>query len=298
VIKLGLGTAQWGSPYGVSNTAGVPADTEIRQILSAAGGYGLSIIDTASQYGFSEETLGRCLPDASHFRIVTKTPALKTTRVTIDDVQRMKAAFQQSLQRLRRESIYGLLIHHPADLAADPDGLLWQALQDLRRQKLVEKIGVSVYTGLEIDAMIGQVRPDIIQVPYNVLDQRLAQSGHLTRLKEMGIEVHARSIFLQGLLLMDVDHLPAYFNPWVPLLREFLGDVRRRGMTPLQSALHAVLARPEIDSVLVGVPSWREFEAIMTAARALPTGATHDWTRWAVSDERLLNPSFWKVSAA
>ena len=293
-MKIGIGTAQWGGAYGVSNTQGPPSKLEIQRILSLAQGEGLKIIDTASQYGASEERLGESLPKTHSFQIVTKTSDVSRRGLTAADAARIQETVAQSLRRLGQESIYGLLIHHAEELISDSSGLLWKTLQSMRAQGLVQKIGVSVYTGSEIDFILDHALPDMIQLPFNVFDQRLLRSGHLAMLKQAGIEIHARSVFLQGLLLMNLRDVPDYFAPWRPSLERYHAALQRSGMNLLQGALQFVLQQPEIDCVLVGIPTHTQLSEIIQTIKSLP-GKAPDLDSMSILDEKLLNPSQWNL---
>ncbi len=294
-MKLGIGTAQWGLPYGVSNTYGVPSSEQIQTILNLAQKNDIHLLDTAFQYGTSEERIGSALVAEHGFRIVTKTPALKTKHVTAAEAQTVEDSFRTSLKRLHQSSVEGLLIHHMPDLSADTDGLLWKTLESLKKEGVVRKIGISVYTAAELDNAMARITPDIVQIPFNVLDQRLLESGHLEKLKKKGIEVHARSVFLQGLLLMEENKWPPFFKPWHGQLGQFHDLLRTAELSPLQGALQFVLQNKFIDCVVVGVASAGEFKEIIQAARA-KSAADVDWTAIAATDETLLNPSRWSLT--
>ena len=217
--KLGLGTAQWGMQYGVSNTQGQTQPEEVREILKVAQSAGISLLDTASLYGNAEQALGQT--NLSSFRIITKTPKFGKNLVSRADAEHLVRTFTASLQKLGMESIYGLLIHDSEDIFSGNGSQLIDAMTKLRSQGLTSKIGISVYSSSQIKKALDLFKPDIIQLPINVLDQRLIQDGTIAHLSELGIEVHARSPFLQGLLLMSLDDMPTYFEPWTQLLSKW-----------------------------------------------------------------------------
>lgn len=168
---------------------------------------------------------------------------------------------------------------------------MFGAMQDLRDKGLVKKIGVSVYEAREIEDLLERYSLDLIQVPVSVLDQRLLQAGYLEELKRLDMEVHARSVFLQGLLLMDSDNLPEYFTSIRNHLEDFHSYCSRMGTSALEACLDFALELPEIDRVLVGVCSREELKDILCAAN---TGKTlEDYTRHALYEEKILNPRLW-----
>ena len=103
----------------------------------------------------------------------------------------LEKSFCESLSRLKLKSIYGLLVHDASDLVSDDGPAVFDAMQQLKQRGLVQKLGVTVYSGSQIDAVVGRFLVDLVQVPVNVLDQRLIKSGHIAALKAKGIEVHA-----------------------------------------------------------------------------------------------------------
>ena len=136
-------------------------------------------------------------------------------------------------------------------------------------------------------ALAARFQPDVMQLPFSLLDQRLLADGTLARLAELGVEIHARSLFLQGLLFLDP--VPDNLREAGPHLARLRAELREAGITPLAAALGFVLGRPEIGVGLVGVTSAREFDQIVSAPPPPPL----DWARFALADERVLTPSRW-----
>jgi aryl-alcohol dehydrogenase-like predicted oxidoreductase len=154
----------------------------------------------------------------------------------------------------------------------------------------VKKIGLSVYNGAQIDRALERFPIDLIQLPLSVLDQRLLRSGHLDRLKERGVEIHARSIFLQGLLFLDPQALPPFFDPVRSHLMSVREAVRGAGHSMLSAAVSFVERLPQIDRVIVGATNLAELEQIIAAAREpAPLPASE----LAFHEARILDPSQW-----
>ena len=277
MTRLGLGTVQFGQAYGVSNRRGQVSRSEAAAILARAAQAGVGVLDTAANYGEAESVLAAL--DTAPFRIVTKTITVK------DGVPAVVARARASRAALPCADT--LLVHAAADLE---DAALWPALQRLKAEGVFAKIGISVYVADDPAALAARFKPDVMQLPFSLLDQRLLQDGTLARLQGMGVEIHARSLFLQGLLLMETPplHLESA-APHLAALRTRLADA---GTTPLAAALGFVLARPEIAVGLVGVTSAAELEEILAAA-AQPLPAL-DWQAFALKDERILTPSLWR----
>lgn len=293
VTRLGLGAVQFGLDYGIANRRGKTALEEVHDILTIAAERGIRTIDTAPAYGDSEEVLGCALPCDHRFQIVTKTPAFDTGMITADDARRLRHSFDQSLKRLAQQAVYGLLVHHAEDLLAPGGERLWEAMTALKTAGKVQVIGVSVYTARQIDAILARFAVDVIQLPVNLFDQRLVQSGHLRELKRRGIEIHARSVFLQGLLLMAPEEIPEPLAAAQPLLAGLRRETERAGISPQQAALGFMKSIVEIDRILIGVESGRQLRDNIAAFTA---GASLPFDRFAVTDEHILNPSLWKTT--
>jgi aryl-alcohol dehydrogenase-like predicted oxidoreductase len=181
-----------------------------------------------------------------------------------------------------------LLVHAAADL---DDPALWPALQRLKTEGVFAKIGISTYVADAPAMLAARFRPDVIQLPFSLLDQRLLHDGTLAQLQDLGVEIHARSLFLQGLLLMAPQALPAHLRAAAPHLIALHARLAAADMTPLAAALGFVRARPQIAIGLVGVTGLEELNGIL-AAQALPPSDL-DWDACALHDERLLTPSLW-----
>ena len=286
---------QFGLDYGLSNAGGRTAEAEVRRVLETAARCGMTVLDTAALYGESESVLGKTLPANRSFRIVTKTPRFGRATITSDDARELEQTFGRSLQKLGRGSVYGLLAHHADDLLAERGNLLYEKMRDLKERFFIEKIGVSIYRSEQIDGILDRYAIDLIQLPVNVLDQRLITSGHLRKLKRAGVEVHARSAFLQGLLLMDPEGLPAYFEPIRDHLRGYQMTLRDLGLSPVEAAIGFVAGLPEVDVVVCGVNDHVQLEEICRGYRELD-GAP--FRRFGIADEEMLDPSKWQVNQA
>ncbi len=277
VIKLGLGTVQFGQAYGVSNARGQVSQADAATILARAAQAGVAVLDTAANYGEAEAVLAAL--DTSPFRIITKTCSAR------DGVAAAVARAKLSAQTLKVDT---LLVHAAADLEMPG---LWDALQELKAQGIFRHIGISTYVADNPAALAARFRPDVMQLPFSLLDQRLLKDGSLARLADLGVEIHARSLFLQGLLLMDTP--PEQLQDAAPHLLALRARFAAAGTTPLAAALGFVLSRPEVEIGLVGVTGVDELGDILAAAaRPLPA---LDWDACAMDDTRILTPSLWNT---
>jgi aryl-alcohol dehydrogenase-like predicted oxidoreductase len=281
LMKIGLGSAQFGLDYGVSNTYGQTPIGEVRSILALAHEAGVSVLDTAAAYGDAESALGAA--GVIGFRVVTKVPA--GTRAK--DVEHVLRA---SLARLGLEAGYGLLLHDPGDLAADDGAAIAAALERVRVMGLVAKIGISAYSAEHLETALSRMSLDLVQVPVNVFDQRLLEDGGLARLKRLGVEVHARSAFLQGLLLMEPDELPASLAGAREPLARFRRLAADNGWTPLSAALGFVAGLAEVDTVICGVNDPKQLRELLSSSDPLPS---EPFETLALQDREIIDPTRW-----
>ena len=278
--KLALGTVQFGLDYGITNQNGQVTIKEVKGILDFSKENGIDVLDTASGYGNSEKVLGGVGVD--NYQIITKTISLK------NGVDKVIDGFYQSLDDLSQKQVEGLLIHNIQDIENKQFSALFDKLNELKQQGLIKKIGFSTYTPEQVNFLLENFDFNIIQVPFNVFDTRLIQSGQLQALKSKGVEIHARSVFLQGVLL-DFDNLSDYFLTWKAQFTEYQAMVKNSGLSLLEYALNFVLSVQEIDRVLVGVNNEQQLREIVLSLKGLD--GLEDYF---INDINLLNPSLWK----
>lgn len=254
--RLALGTAQFGLAYGLNNAAGQPSATAVAEVLAAAQAAGITLLDTAAAYGNSEARLGELVGKNPAFELITKLPAGPPPQVT--------QHLAESLGRLRREQLYGVLFHAFKPLQEEPAA--WQALQAARAAGQVARIGVSLYHPHEAEWLLAEGWDiDLVQVPYNVLDQRFA--AVLPRLAAHGVEVHVRSAFLQGLLLREPATLPNFFRPLAPKLTQ-LRQLTAEAGVPLPALLLLFAAyAPGVARAVIGVDTVANLHENLAAAQ-------------------------------
>ena len=254
--RLALCTAQFGLAYGLNNQAGQPSPEAVADVLAAAQAAGLTLLDTAAAYGNSEARLGELAGANSAFELITKLPAGPPAQVA--------QQLAESLGRLRRAQLYGVLFHAFKPLQEEPAA--WQALQAARAAGQVVRIGVSLYHPHEAEWLLAEGYDlDLVQVPYNVFDQRFA--AVLPRLAARGVEVHVRSAFLQGLLLREPATLPAFFRPLAPKLTQLRALAAEAGV-PLPALLLLFAAyAPGVARAVVGVDSVANLTENLAAAQ-------------------------------
>lgn len=285
--KIALGTVQFGLNYGIANKRGQISGTEAKKIIELAKFADIDTLDTAIAYGSSEATLGEI--GVNSFNIISKIPFIPAGE---EDVRKwVQVEVSRSLQRLRVSNLYGLLLHKADDLLSEQGPDLYLAMCDARERGLIRKIGVSIYGPEELDLVLPCYDLDLVQAPFSILDTRMADSGWLTRLEDMGIEFHARSIFLQGLLLFQPGEIPSQFNSFESLFESWREWLTATNQTALEACLRFALATPAIRRVVVGVDTAEHLQSLLDVTPI----SKPDRPDWPSFDPRLVIPSAWST---
>ncbi len=293
-MKLILGTAQLGLDYGISNQAGAMPLQMAHKILNTAHNAGITTLDTAPHYGNAEARIGQFHQKSPFtFKVISKAPRFDDhDQISAQQLATLESQIKKSLSELSISEIDTLLVHALEDLQKPGGMKLWQ---HLKNHPQLKKTGVSIYTAEDIDWVLEHLNPDVIQAPFNVLDQRLLKSGHLKALKQRGIETHARSVFLQGLLLMSPEQIRARHPKALESVSQFLTFGQKSKQDPLNAALHFVLQQPLIDQVLVGVQSAAELTTLCDIAQDQPkqNWLATDWDQFYCQDPEIIDPRYW-----
>ena len=287
-MKLALGTAQFGLDYGVSNSFGQVKLLEVKSILEEAKKYNIDTLDTAIAYGNSESILGEIGVD--QFNVVTKLPPIPKDTSDID--LWVNNQVKSSLKKMHIDGVSGLLLHKSSDLLEASKMQLFDSLCKLKDDGIVNKIGVSIYNPDELDAIESHgIKIDIIQAPFNILDRRLESSGWLHKLNLAGIEVHTRSVFLQGLLLQKKEQRNPYFNKWNNYFKIFDEWVKDTRQTPLGASLNFSNSYKSINKVIVGVQNKTQLTEILASISQDSQFSVP--SELEIDDLMLINPSNW-----
>jgi aryl-alcohol dehydrogenase-like predicted oxidoreductase len=286
--KLGLSAAQFGLDYPVANPRGRPAHVEVGDILQIAARSGVGVLDTVLGAGRTEKVIGELTPRPCPFRMVVKTARCDRGPDYVE------AEARSSLKRLGVERAHAILVEQSGDLFSPSGPAMWERLKKLRDEGLFDRVGVSVYASDDPVGVARRFRPDIVQAPASLLDQRLIANGALAEMAEMGVEVHLRSIFLQGLLFLPPDRVPAQLQSASRGLSRVRRMIAEGRSDPLQAALGFALARPEASAVIVGVTTAAELQAVVAAAASPPPDL--DWDDMALDDPTALDSGRWAAA--
>lgn len=291
--QLCLGTAQFGLAYGITNAAGQVGEAEVADLLSRAEAAGILLLDTAQAYGNAEAVLGRNLPAGHQFRLISKLPAQSQAAFHPEDVQGWEQAFRSSCERLGLEALEALLLHAPADLSKPGGDQLEHWLLGLRQRGLVQRLGVSIYGAEDLEAVNPELL-DLVQLPLSLFDQRLLQDGTVARLRARGTAIHARSLYLQGLLLTPAEKWPRWVSPDVRHHQRALEALAQdRGSRLIDLALGFAQAQTDLEAVVLGLCSARELADLQEAWSASSPWEEGEWRAWALQDPGIIDPRRW-----
>ena len=282
IDMLVLGTAQFGMEYGVANRTGTPDESCVAEILDQAYISGIRILDTAAAYGESENALGRA--GVSQWEVITKVPSFSG----LSNDQLDEAVYDSvlcSLDRLKIDCLYAVLAHDYRDLVGERGRRVLGALERLRAENRVRSFGVSVYTPSDFDGL-ELATTQIVQAPFNLLDQRIVGS-------DLSAELHVRSVFLQGLLLMPPHARPARFAHWNDLLTRFDERIRDSGLDPVAFCLGFAAQKPAVAKCVVGVEHPDQLVGIVAAFDA-GVSVVIEAEDLASYDLDLIDPRRWK----
>ena len=285
--RIVLGGAQLGLPYGILNGGETLSREEVARILDTAVDHGIDSIDTAIAYGQSESIIGET--SQNRFKIISKLPPLP---VGISDVSEwVHSQVQGSLSRLKCTSLEALLLHRPQDLTGAKGAELYAAIGSLMAEKMIHRFGVSIYSPDDLEGIIDTFDIQVVQAPLNVFDRRIL--GVTDQLSALNIEVHVRSVFLQGVLIASPKDRPQRFEPWSEHFALFDEWVRSSGVSAMACCLGFALQQPGIAKLVIGTTSAKSLDEIMNS---IPNSVLEVPAHLQSSVEQLIDPRVWNAA--
>jgi aryl-alcohol dehydrogenase-like predicted oxidoreductase len=282
-MKLAVGTVKFGTNYGLINKKKIYLN-EIKKISKFINSKinNINLIDTAFSYGKSHKIIGRT--KLNKLKIVTKIRFLSKNKINY-----FNKNIDNLLKDLRVDKIYGLLFHDVKD-AINKSYL--KLLLDLKKKKIIKKIGVSIYSPNDLKIILKLWKPDIVQVPFNIFDQRLVKSGYLDLLKKLKIEIHVRSCFLQGLLVNYDRNKKKFkkFQKWSDLLESWSGWCRNNNISKIEACLQFIKNYKKIDYLVVGFDNLKQLKEIIYTLGKKEIKITN---KFYSSDLKLIDPRKW-----
>jgi aryl-alcohol dehydrogenase-like predicted oxidoreductase len=287
IAKLGLGSGQFRLDQ-VSSARGRPRDAEAREILGIAARAGVGLLEVGRHSQAVELTLGQVMPKPNPFRLTVTT--VRPDR----GADFAEAEVRAQIARLGVDRVDAIFAPSATDMLSPGGPALWDRLRQLKDQGLCRKVGVSVYASDDPVGLARRFKPDVVQAPASLLDQRLIVDGTLSELAGMGVEVQLRSIFLNGVLFLPPDRAPSHLKAAAGRISRARRLIAEGRSDPLQAALGFALSRPEASAVLVDVASAAEMSAVVAAAMTPPPDL--DWDEMAIDDPAALDPRAWAAA--
>ena len=283
MTKISLGTAQWGLNYGIANSTGIPSLSDINDLISYARVNKICMLDTANTYGEVESKLGKIGID--DFDTITKVSVSKGQSAKIENL------VKTSSLNMKLNSIYGCLVHNPQELLKDSK--IWEALKKEKERGIISKIGYSVYEPEVLNRLLDKnMFPDIVQLPYSILDRKFERA--INFLKHEKVEIHVRSVFLQGVYFLELNKLPVTLQPLKKPLKKINSICKVNSLSMLELCLSFVSKNNNIDFVVMGVENLGQLVQIndffqKSNKLKLVDDSTLDFS----FDQKLLNPTNW-----
>ena len=294
---LSLGTAQFGMKYGITNKNEAITEEEAHELLQICKENNIQWIDTAQAYGTAESKIGKSNDGNKSFRIIDKIKKIEDTAITEKQIAQIENDLDESLKKLRTNEIDGLLLHSVEDLHKEGRNLLKQWLIETKKSGKVKKLGVSIYEAKDISGIEDELL-DIVQIPLSVYDQRLLKNGTIKALKKRGIEIHARSIYMQGLILQDLAKWPGWVDNNAKRHHEkFEEFCLKNNKGKLEMAVAFAKEQSLIDAIIIGISKKEDLiELLALWKNSAKVTKDIDWNDWAIENSCILDPRTWPKS--
>ncbi len=283
-MKLIIGTAQFGMKYGVAGNGNFNQE-KVNNFLNLAITNNINIIDTAPGYGNAHLKIGKS--GIKNLNIITKLPKLNLKSNIYKEI---KSNVNNYIETLNCKKLYCLLLHNASDILSSYGRDIYLALSMLKEEGLIEKFGVSTYELGELNSIVDNFEIDVVQHPVNILDRRLENSGILKKLNNNGIEVHCRSVFLQGLLLLNLENIGSKFYPFKKDLLKINDFSNKTNKTIQEICLSYVLNIKTISKIIVGIDNEKQLKEII---KIFNTMEVVNIPEFKISNERILDPRKW-----
>ena len=285
--KICIGSANFGMEYGLDKKSPL-LKKDIKEIFEFLKKENTIYIDTAANYKNSEIIIGKY--STKKFKIITK---IKKIPKGVKDLEKwLKNEIYISCKKLRVNKIYGLLVHDTQDLKNKKKAKkIYKTFDILKKSKIIEKIGLSIYNPNELDLYLKNYNFEIVQAPLNIFDRRIINSGWLKKINEKGIEFFARSIFLQGLLIKDINKIDKFFSPYKKKFEKFEIWTQKLNISKVEACIRFVNSYREVDKVIVGINNrmhfFENYKFLKKDKLIVPNSLE-------IKSGKILNPKLWK----
>jgi len=290
-MDLMLGTAQLGRNYGIANTSGKIVDEDATSLMVFAHESGIRWLDSGNDYGDCESRLGHISKTTGkQFSVVSKmyvADGQKTSFVSlIDEIKNIA-------ERIYPNILDSVLVHNPNNLIESHDSVMMDALMYAKSEKYINRIGVSVGCPSQVYDILSKHKIDIVQIPASILNQQFDKTGTISYLKQSCVEVHARSIFMQGLVFLDRDKIDNYFHDLLPTLDRIKNTAALHNISVCKMSIEYIKSLC-VDKIIVGVDSTNHLKQIVSdydseSVNNIGFGCL------GIDDDRFISPGRWPV---
>ena len=280
VNKIIVGSANFNQKYGVKKN--FIKKNEIKKLFNLAAKNKIKVIDTSPLYKESEKIIGQI--NNNRFKVISKIPKKPKNIKKKEIVDWLKKSAINSLANLKIKKFECLLLHNANSLLCKNGDEIYKGIRNMKINGFTSKIGVSIYDFSVLDKILKKFKFNLIQAPFNILDQRLVEKGWLKKLKKRKIEVHARSIFLQGILLLKHNQLPKKLIKLSKKLMVWESWLKKNKFNSLQVCLSFVLNQHQLDGIIVGYNNTNQLKQIKNNF-SLPN--------LNIKDKKLIDPREW-----
>lgn len=280
--KIAIGTAQFSNNYGITNNQ-IINQKNISNILKDGLSLQITTIDTAPEYYNVEKKLGKF--NLENFDLITKTALNENDKII--DYKELESNIKKSFSNLNTKFLYALLIRSPVTLLKDKN--LLDTILSFKNKNLISKIGYTLYDVEELERLYEYFKPDIVQIPYSIVDQRFEKKNWISKMHNDGVEIHVRSVFLQGLLLSDPNEIPHKFNKYKNFFKKLDFWIKENKVSKLQACLNSILNDKRISKIVIGINnrnSLHEINRIKKTSLYYPK-----WIK--LNDKRIIDPREW-----
>lgn len=278
--KVILGVTQFGLNYGILNQHNLNKKKKLKQILNFSKKKGINSIYSSKYYGNANKFLAT--ENLNYFKLYIKFKSQDLLKKNfLEDFEKMK-------KKLKKNNLI-LMLDRFENLKKRERLKIYNILLDLKKDKKINKFGYSIYSFKNLKKICHEFKPNILQCPYNVIDRRLEEKKLLQFLKINKIEIHVRSIFLQGLLILHYSKHSRKFSKWKKFFKKFDDQIQHYKISNLDWCLNFIEKNKYINKILLGVDNIDQLREICS----FKNNGKIKFPKMYVKDEKLINPSKW-----
>lgn len=295
MFKFTLGTAQFGMDYGINNKKGKLPITEIFKILDYAYEHNIRILDTASAYGESEIVLGKWIKEKKHEDLIisSKIESIKKKNIELKDLEKfIRNSLENSIEKLGVKKLDYYLIHDFDDIKYYGEEI-FRILKKIKKEKIIDNYGCSLYDLPEVE-LVSAFDIDIIQIPASIFNQSIIENEIIEKLKKRGIKIFVRSVFVQGLILMNEEDIPIKLNKVKKYLEKLNEITKNINITKKEASLNYIRNHINVDSLVFGVDDLEQLIEIINIDKTKEIDKNQIKKYFSEIEIELVDPRYWR----